>query len=187
MKYFLDTEFIESGPGAPIWLLSIGMVAEDGRELYYVNTDAPLADANPWVRENVLPRLPLSRPGYPYEFAPLAVIAGRVQDFCAGWESFMIKLRRDGAPNPDITPPEFWGYYCDYDWVVLCQMFGAMVDLPHGWPMYCRDVKQWADELGNPKLPEQKTAEHNALYDARWNRDAYTFLKIEQAKRWGSR
>jgi hypothetical protein len=53
--------------------------------------------------------------------------------------------------------------YADYDWVVLCQLFGAMVDLPKGWPMYCRDIKQWADELGNPQLPEQGKGEHHAL------------------------
>jgi hypothetical protein len=72
--------------------------------------------------------------------------------------------------------PEFWGFYADYDWVVLCQLFGAMVDLPKGWPMYCRDLKQWADELGNPALPEQGKGEHHALADAKWNRQAWEFL-----------
>lgn len=33
----------------------------------------------------------------------------------------------------------------DYDWVVLCQLYGTMMDLPKGWPMYCRDVKQLCD------------------------------------------
>lgn len=73
--------------------------------------------------------------------------------------------------------PEFWGYYSDYDWVVFCQVFGAMIDLPKGWPMYCRDIKQWCDQLGNPKLPEQQSTEHNALHDARWNKLAWEFLK----------
>jgi hypothetical protein len=58
----------------------------------------------------------------------------------------------------------------------LCQLYGTMMDLPKGWPMYCRDVKQWCDMLGNPKLPEQKSTEHHALLDAHWTREAWLFL-----------
>lgn len=72
--------------------------------------------------------------------------------------------------------PEFWGYYSDYDWVAFCQIFGTMMDLPKGWPMYCRDLKQLCVDLGDPKLPQQGTDEHNALNDARWNKKAYEFL-----------
>lgn len=73
--------------------------------------------------------------------------------------------------------PVFWGYYADYDWVVFCQLFGTMMDLPKGFPMYCCDIKQWCDMLGNPKLPEQGKGEHHALADARWNRQAWEFLQ----------
>jgi hypothetical protein len=43
--------------------------------------------------------------------------------------------------------PEFYGYYCDYDWVVFCWIFGKMNNLPKGFPMYCRDLKQTLDEV----------------------------------------
>lgn len=33
------------------------------------------------------------------------------------------------------------------------------------------------DDFGNPKLPEQGKGEHNALADARWNKQVYDFLK----------
>lgn len=158
MKYFLDTEFIESGPWAPIHLISIGIVAEDGREFYAINSEAPLSDVNNWVKENVLPHL---KP-FPGSQMPLRMIAAEVKLFC-----------RAGTDDK----PEFWGYYADYDWVVFCQIFGCMIDLPKGWPMYCRDIKQWCDQLGNPKLPPQGSTEHNALNDARWNRTAYEFLR----------
>lgn len=46
-----------------------------------------------------------------------------------------------------VAQPEFWGYYCDYDWVLFCSLFGTMMDLPKGFPMYCRDVKQLLDEI----------------------------------------
>ncbi len=45
--------------------------------------------------------------------------------------------------DPDkFGRPEFWAYYADYDWVVLCQLFGTMMDLPAHWPMFCMDIKQ---------------------------------------------
>lgn len=43
--------------------------------------------------------------------------------------------------------PEFYSYYADYDWVVFCWLFGNMVDLPKGFPMYCIDLKQISDEV----------------------------------------
>jgi hypothetical protein len=40
----------------------------------------------------------------------------------------------------------------------------------------CNDIKQLRNELGNPRLPEQQDAEHDALLDARWNQQAWKFL-----------
>ena len=152
MKYFLDTEFIESGRTKPIQLLSIGIVAEDGREFYAESAEYDIADCSAWLLENVIPNMLGSCA------LPLSEIAAKIREFIGD------------------EKPEFWGYYADYDWVVFCQLFGAMIDLPNGWPMYCRDLKQWCDELGNPKLPEQGKGEHNALADARWNRQVWEFL-----------
>ena len=159
IKYFIDTEFIESGHLNPIQLISIGVVAEDGREFYAISQQFNPDMANKWVQENVLEKLES-----PEDFTrkPLHLIARELQEFVG-------------------DDPEFWGYYADYDWVVVAQMFGRMIDLPKGWPMYCRDIKQFAMELGNPKLPASGKAEHNALADARWNKIAYAFL-IEKTK-----
>jgi len=46
----------------------------------------------------------------------------------------------------EANPPEFYGYYADYDWVLFCSLFGKMIDLPAGFPMYCIDLKQMLDE-----------------------------------------
>jgi 3' exoribonuclease, RNase T-like len=152
MRYFMDTEFIESGPSFPLIPLSIGIVAEDGREFYAVNGDAPLELAGDWVRANVIPYLGEPR-------VAIASIKAQILSWI------------------DDPKPEFWGYYADYDWVIFAQLFGTMMDLPKGWPMYCRDLKQFCDDLGNPKLPKQIEGEHNALNDARWNMKAFHFLK----------
>ena len=155
MKYFLDTEFIEAGRHKPVTLISIGLVAEDDRSLYAVSSEFNPDDANDWVKENVLTQLGTETR------CTIPEIAEGMKDFC----------------NPNLHgKPEFWGYYADYDWVAFCQMFGTMMDLPKGFPMYCHDIKQFADNVGNPKLPEQGKAEHNAVADARWNKTSYEFL-----------
>jgi hypothetical protein len=149
MKIWFDTEFIEDGK--TIDLISIGMVREDGAKYYAENVECDLSKASPWVRENVLPLLGGTNP-------PMRryMIADDVRAFVG-------------------HKPELWAYYADYDWVVLCQLFGTMMDLPESWPMYCRDVKQLCDDLGNPKLPPQD-GEHNALKDALWTKKAWTYL-----------
>ncbi len=162
MRYWYDTEFIESGPEHPIELISIGIVAEDGRELYLESADFDKGKANQWVRENVLPQLK----GGEYRW-PLRSIRVTLLDF------FDIE---------DYGKPELWGYYSAYDHVVFCQLFGTMMDLPPGFPMYTRDIKQWCDQLGNPRLPEQGKGEHNALSDARWNKLAWEFLAHMESK-----
>lgn len=154
MKFWFDTEFYEDG--RTIELISIAVAAEDGRVYYAEVPNAQeLASKTEWLKNNVWPHLngvsPTSR-----EQIALDLIA------------FM------GAE------PEIWAYYADYDWVVLCQLFGTMMDLPKGWPMYCRDLKQLADDCGNPKLPPQRGAEHFAPHDAIWARDTWDWLMDRQ-------
>ena len=155
MRIWFDTEFIEDG--RTIDLVSIGMVAEDGREYYAEAAECDRSRADEWVRGNVFPHL------IDHHQKPRSEIATDIIRF-AGYA------------------PEFWAYYADYDWVALCQLYGRMIDLPKGWPMFCRDVKQWCVDLGNPKLPPQETTEHHALADARWTKTAWTFLEKWKSK-----
>lgn len=159
MKVFFDTEFIEDGK--TIDLISIGLVCEDGIAYYAISSECDLNKASPWVQKNVLPYLNYGNV-VNADPIPRAVIASEI-----------VRLVGD--------KPEFWAYYADYDWVALCQLFGTMMDLPKGWPMYCRDVKQLCDSLGNPKLPKQIGGTHNALEDAKWARDAWKFLTSRHA------
>lgn len=154
MRFWFDTEFIEDG--RTIDLISIGMVAEDGRDFYAENIHCDRSRASQWVVENVLSQLTMGRDD------PRMMTRSQMREA-------IIEFAGD--------KPEFWAYYADYDWVALCQIFGTMMDLPSGWPMYCRDVKQLCEDLGNPKLPEQTSAEHHALADARWTRQAWEFLQ----------
>jgi hypothetical protein len=166
MRFFIDTEFIEGGPKKPIQLISIGIVSEAGHEYYAISSEFNPDDASPWVRDNVLSKL---EPESVVPRKPLEHIAVEIEDFV---------LCRGGDGKP-----EFWGYFSDYDWVVFCQIFGSMINLPANFPMYCLDIKQLAFTLGNPQLREQTTVEHNALNDARWNRTAWRFLRHKEYRR----
>lgn len=155
MKYFIDTEFIESGHGNPIELLSVGIVAEDGREFYGVNSEADTSRANDWVKANVLPYLDIK--GSEFHYDTLA--------------SNILYLTRDDPK------PEFWGWCCGFDYVLISQLIGFN-NWPDGWPYYFRDIQQladgWGESLdGGSALPEDG---HNALADARQIKRLYERL-----------
>jgi hypothetical protein len=155
MNYFLDTEFIELGHKEPIILLSIAVVSEDGREYYAENSEASVFKANDWVQKNVLPLLTGPQ-------KPRNEIASDLMNFV----------------GKDREQPRFWGYFADYDWVLFCQLFGAMIDLPSIFPMYCWDLKQELARLELEKpLIEGCGPDHHALSDARWNKALWEYLK----------
>lgn len=148
MRYFYDTEFIEDG--TTIELISIGIVAEDGREYYAVSTDFDPSRANPWVRENVLEKLP--NPQRP-EWKSQTQIRDEVHAF----------LTSDGSR------PELWAWVGAYDHVVFAQLWGDMTQLPQDLPRYTRELKQYWDLAGRPQLPRVPKDNHDALVDARHN------------------
>lgn len=83
---------------------------------------------------------------------------------------------------PEGMQPKIWTYYGAYDWVAFCHCFGAMVNLPKGYPMYPRDLKAVLDAFGNPEVPSDLgvgKVVHNALDDARWLRAAWDWLHSE--------
>ena len=264
MKYFLDTEFVEGLQERPLmlrsrlghWmigkpkptidLMSIGIVAEDGREYYAISKDFNLKEAwnrfqmEPdiynggmkkvyWLRENVLYPIfwHLYQWSYPAkseeEYGNLGNFSGWMERKGTGMKEFKKLLQEYGKTNKEIASeirdfvylenrdfggqmvlgkfipnkypePEFYAYYADYDWVVLCWLFGKMMDLPKGFPMYCKDLKQIFDQKEDwlriptaknhmdlkqhthyPKQDPSKS--HNAIEDARWNKALYEFLK----------
>lgn len=238
MKYFMDTEFLEGkqlkrflgiqyGKTKPtIDLISIGLVAEDGREYYAISKDFNLKEAwnrydlvqqlgdmrNQfpegkkvyWIRENVLKPIFREWLYQGHVIARLELPELKEDDFT--YYNFKKFLNHNGKSNKEIAEdvydfcitydpiksieennPEFYTYYGAYDWVVFCWLFGKMINLPKGFPMYSNDLKQTLDEKSkyffekshpdggelklrieslkvHPDYPKQ-TNEHNALAD----------------------
>ncbi|MFV8395123.1 polyadenylate-specific 3'-exoribonuclease AS [Corynebacterium hindlerae] len=148
MRFFYDTEFIEDGE--TIELVSIAIVAEDGREFYAVSTEFDPAKANSWVQAHVLSQLP--NPSDP-AWKSVADIRQGVYEF----------LTASG------TQVQLWAWVGAYDHVVLAQLWGDMAGLPKALPRYTRELKQYWEMAGRPKLPPTPQGNHNALIDARHN------------------
>lgn len=180
MRVFLDLEFIERGPMLPLQPISIGLVAQDGAEMYLINEEC-LSNAirHPWISINVVPSLPIRQdiPGHNSisewdRDHPEYQHVVSLDTFAQAVHTF---LERTG---PDL---ELWTYYGDYDHVVMCQLWGDMASLPPGIPMFNFDLQQVlamrrrAGQL-TPPLPPKQEVEHHALWDARWNAALYDIL-----------
>lgn len=200
MKVFLDTEFYEFHPhhgrltadgmaydvadgGNAVQLISIGAVREDGAEFYAENANFNWVHvpADHWLQDNVRPHL-WNHPGEPLWMSTHGQAVGVKGGFYTP-QDMAEKFFEFATPDPKSlgirTRPEFWGYFCDYDWVAICGLYGRMIDLPPEFPMYCLDLKQEMHRLGGVKrsdLPAQSEPAHHALADARWIRDAYNAL-----------
>lgn len=227
MIYFMDTEFHEFkkkpeftmslGNGDiytsdygidTIDLISIGIVAEDGRKYYAICNEFGIDAAwnNDWLKKNVLVNLfTVSEMGEGTirdditveHFTELIMGFGKTKKVIAEEIEMFVKdfSLEQMEETPEIEKPEFYGYYADYDWVVFCWLYGRMIDLPTGYPMYCKDLKQLLDDqaymykevgesFGQTGLEHIKSMReypkqdglHNALSDAQWNKELYKFI-----------
>lgn len=241
MNYYLDTEFNEDFY-TPLFgrrrhfidLISIALIAEDGRRYYAVSKDFDLKAAwnkhdlwlgemgdapvkEYWLRENVLRPLHTelySRlsgfardqmsylQNFTYKNLKSLIhmygktndqIAAEIEGFTAGlWEctlrqpQFFMPLNSSAEIQAEIIekhrkdPPIFYAYYADYDWVLFCSLFGKMIDLPKGYPMYCRDLQQMIDETNLPSDWKSQISHnvnvHLAISDAEWNQKVHKYL-----------
>lgn len=151
-RYFYDCEFIEDG--RTIDLISIGVVAEDGREFYAVSTDFDPSRAGRWVSRHVLPKLPSPADK---AWRPTATIRDDLVAF----------LREPGLPI------QLWAWCAAYDHVAIGQLWGAMPDLPRDMPRYTYEIRQHWEMAGSPPLPSNGADRHDALADARLARNRW--------------
>lgn len=193
-RIYYDTEFIDTG--AHIDLISIGMVSENGPEYYAVSCEFSMKNLvrNTWLIDHVWPSLPQVRGD-----ARMRTMHGhraksvnslvRLHEALFDRYDPAVKTRAQIAREVHdfvvaVRDPQLWAWYGAYDHVCLAQLFGKMIDLPRGIPMYTCDLKQEADRLGNPTVPRQEAGAHNALADARHNRVIAKFLdSLEEAAR----
>ena len=159
---FFDTEFIEDGE--TIIPLSYAFITNQGDELYIVMDPAEidLTKADPWVQKNVLTYLQKDW-DEDNNIASQETAAEAIVEWVA-------------KVTPKGVTPRFWADHCAYDWVVLMQLFGKMIDRPDGWPMYCNDIQtlkhlaKYAHRLPSP------VDKHHAMSDAKSVRERHGIL-----------
>lgn len=134
MNLYFDTEF--TGLHAGTTLVSIGIVAENGKKFYAEFSDYDESHCDDWIKENVLKYTILGgndilakRLG---EDSETTVVLGSKAD-----------IRHElGEWLKQFDEVQFVSDVCHYDMVLLIDIFGGAFDLPKNVSAVCHDINQ---------------------------------------------
>lgn len=165
MKYYYDFEFLDTG--REVMPISIGVVAEDGREFYAVWDDAlDVCRMDEWLMGKVAPQLPID----PDDNRYLDLSARDVKSSYEIRED-LLKFFDEGDGKVEL-----WGWFVAYDHLCLSQIWGKMIDVPAPIPQFSNDIRSLASWHDIKKFPVQVSGNHNALEDARHNKVVFDYI-----------
>lgn len=178
IKIFLDTEF--TGLHQDTTLISIALVSENNDEFYVELTDFDTRQVTPWIADNVLSKCFL-RNGQSFERKDRGVYT-----YCDK-EKATIMLK-DWLTQFECV--EIWADVLAYDWVLFCELFGGAINLPANIFYTPFDLSTFfrirnliapcgayqGDISRFNYIGANKENQHNALFDARVERDC--FIKL---------
>ena len=164
-KIFMDCEFTGLHQGTT--LISIGMIAEDGRELYCELNDYDKTQIDDWLRDNVIANLHNTNP------INTEQLRKAIENFIEPYETI-----------------EIWSDCLSYDWVLFNQIWGHAFNSPKTIYYIPFDLSSMLKIYGyDPDINRKEFSElsdefnHNALSDARMIKACYEkILKIESEK-----
>ena len=156
MKIFFDTEF--TGLHQKTTLISIGMVAEDGREFYCELNDYDQTQIDDWLQDNVIVNL------QDKNAKDTKHLRKAIEEFIEPYEKV-----------------EVWSDCLSYDWVLFNQIWGHAFNIPKKIYYIPFDLCTLFKIKGiDPDVNREKFAEmtngsqkHNALWDAKVIRKCY--------------
>jgi hypothetical protein len=180
VKVFFDTEF--TGLHQRTTLISIGMVAEDGRRLYAELIDYDRSQVDDWIQKNVLDKCEMINveivkrnpifPGVSIRdkneinvAGPKKVVATEIKEWFSSYEEV-----------------EMWSDCLAYDWVLFCDLFGHAFNIPKNIYYIPFDICTLFKVKGvDPDINREEFAgidgkKHNALHDARVIKACYEKL-----------
>jgi len=183
MNIFFDTEF--TGLHQNATLISIGLVAEDGREFYAEFTDYDKSQIDDWIQENVISNL-IYNNNVDWAYTDGAH-TGRIGD-----KVYIVQELEQWFKSFDVDKIEMWGDCLAYDWILFCQLWGYAFKIPkkifyipfdlctlmkvHGIdPDINREEFALSTQSG--AVPESK---HNALWDAKVSKACYKKIFKEE-------
>lgn len=175
MKIFFDTEF--TGLHKDTTIISIGMIAENGKKFYAESTDYDGKQCDDWIQDNVLAYTILQgnedMAKALGEDTNTTVVIGCI-------DSILHELKEWLSQFNEV---QFVSDVCHYDFVLLIDLFGTAFDLPENVSASCHDINQdiarhygISEREAFDKSREEIIAElcsepiygikHNSLYDA---------------------
>lgn len=173
MRYHYDTEFKDTG--STIEPISLGMVDDNGRELYMIHIPTvrafqereyfnKLDQTDLWLRDNV----------FNYITEQDLEDYGHTNKDSMAVELYNFVTDIDWSVGNSI---ELWGYFAAYDHVLLSQLFGRMIDLPGSMPMFTNElmtIRKRSNGTWKPKpVRPVELPEHHALMDAKYQKLMY--------------
>lgn len=117
-KIFLDTEF--TGLHRNSTLISIGLVADSGEEFYAEFNDYDKRQHSPWLEEHVISKLQ-------FKGDDCFLESDRSYSLKANKQRVAIELT---AWLQQFGAIEIWADVLAYDWVLFCELFGGVLQLP---------------------------------------------------------
>ncbi len=157
MKIFFDTEF--TGLHKSTTLISIGIVSEDGRELYYELNDYDKNQIDGWLEDNVIANL------------------NNLESI--NTEELRVAIEEFIKPYDKV---EVWSDCLSYDWVLFNQIWGHAFNIPDKIYYIPFDICTLFKVKGiDPDINREEFAnmlegskKHNALWDAKVIRECYS-------------
>jgi hypothetical protein len=155
-KIFFDTEF--TGLHQNTTLISIGLIAENGKEFYAEFADYDRTQVDDWIKENVIKNLVNN---------PKRVITGDTECIKQELKVWLY----DVSSGEDL---EMWSDCLSYDWVLFCQIFKHAFNIPKCVYYIPFDICTLFKIYGfDPDISREKFAgvtstekKHNSLHDA---------------------
>lgn len=170
MRIFLDTEF--TGLHQNTTLISIGCVAEDGKQFYGEFKDFDGRQVDKWLAENVLAHLWYDF-GIPEEWREIwypACPEGWL--YVSGISAYIASELKEWLSQFDMV--EIWSDCLAYDWVLFCNLFGGAFSVPKNVYYIPFDLATLLKIKGiDPDINREEYAglsggdKHNALWDAK--------------------
>ncbi len=175
MKIFLDTEF--TGLHKNTTLISLGMVAENGRTFYAEFNDYDNTQLDHWLTNNVIAKLKYNDRDSFVSMSYDLSIKGECESIEVKGSTSSIKelLEKWLVSFGDV---EIWSDCLAYDWVLFCDVFDHAFNIPKNvfyipfdicTLMYVKnvnpDVNREIFGLNGRDVPDN-ASKHNALWDA---------------------
>lgn len=186
MNFYFDMEF--TGLHQHTTPISLGITTDDKHYFYAEFTDFDRSQVNDWIQENVVDKLRLiNKPDSEDDYYEASRHTDNPEGECiynsynvtlAGTREEISKELKKWIQQFGNEPIQFVSDVCHYDFVLLCELFGGALNLPHNVCPFCKDVNQmlgdvfkgdyhYAFDINREEFikfkPDKK---HNARHDA---------------------